>query len=174
MYRSSSRPQHIPDPEAKKPEDWDEEMDGSWEPPNIENPEFKGEWRPKDIPNPAYKGKWIHPEIANPDYTPDENLYLLKDIAGVGFDLWQVKSGSIFDNVWIGDDVDEASKHAEDTWGATKDGEKKAKEAQDEEERKKAEEESKKNAGDKKDDDEDNEADDEDKHDDHDHDHDEL
>ncbi|XP_055336005.1 calreticulin-like [Paramacrobiotus metropolitanus] len=172
------KPQHIPDPEAKKPEDWDEEMDGTWEPPNIENPEYKGEWKPKDIPNPAYKGKWIHPEVDNPEYTPDTSLYKLKDIGAIGFDLWQVKSGSIFDNVIITDDIEEAAKHAEDTWGATKDEEKKAKEKQDEEERKKAEEESKKNAADKKDDDEDDDDkkdDDKDEHDhDHDHDHDEL
>jgi len=169
------KPQHIPDPEAKKPEDWDEEMDGSWEPANIENPEYKGEWKAKDIPNPEYKGKWIHPEIDNPEYTPDDKLYLLKDIGVIGFDLWQVKSGSIFDNVLIGDDVEEASKHAEDTWGATKDNEKKAKEKQDEDERKKAEEESKKPGSDDKKDDDD-EADETDKHDhDHDdHDHDEL
>lgn len=33
--------EHIPDPDAKKPEDWDEEMDGEWEPPVIQNPEYK-------------------------------------------------------------------------------------------------------------------------------------
>lgn len=35
------KPEHIPDPDAKKPEDWDEEMDGEWEPPVIQNPEYK-------------------------------------------------------------------------------------------------------------------------------------
>lgn len=35
------KPQHIPDPEAKKPEDWDDEIDGEWEPPMIDNPEYK-------------------------------------------------------------------------------------------------------------------------------------
>lgn len=150
------KPQHIPDPDAKKPEDWDDEMDGSWEPPSIENPEYKGEWKPKDIPNPAYKGKWIHPEIENPEYKPEPNLYLFKDIGAVGIDIWQVKAGSIFDNILITDDAEEASAHAEATWGATKDAEKKAKEDQDAEDRKKAEEESKKE-GESKDDEEDDE-----------------
>jgi len=39
-------PSEIPDPEAEQPEDWDEEEDGEWEAPMIDNPEFKGEWKP--------------------------------------------------------------------------------------------------------------------------------
>lgn len=35
------KPENIPDPEAQKPEDWDEEMDGEWEPPMIPNQEYK-------------------------------------------------------------------------------------------------------------------------------------
>ena len=35
------KPEHIPDPDAKKPEDWDDEMDGEWEPPMIDNPDYK-------------------------------------------------------------------------------------------------------------------------------------
>ena len=40
----------IPDPDAEKPEDWDEEMDGDWEAPLIDNPECKaapgcGTWK---------------------------------------------------------------------------------------------------------------------------------
>lgn len=170
------RPQHIPDAEAKKPEDWDDEMDGAWEAPQIENPEFKGEWKAKDIPNADYKGKWVHPEIDNPAYAAESNLYLFKDIGAIGVDIWQVKSGSIFDNVLVCDDPEEAAKFAEDTWGATKDGEKKAKESVDEADRKKADEESKKDTdSSKKDDDEDNEEDDRAEHEhDHDHEHDEL
>merc|ERR1712013_757735 len=53
-----------------KPEDWDDEMDGEWEPPMIDNPEYKGEWKPRQIDNPDYKGAWVHPEIDNPDYNP--------------------------------------------------------------------------------------------------------
>lgn len=168
------RPQNIPDPEATKPEDWDEEMDGSWEPPQVENPEYKGEFKPKDIPNSAYKGKWIHPEVENPDYSAEPNLYRFKDIGVIGIDIWQVKSGSLFDNFLLTDDVDEASKHAEDTWGATKDGEKKMKETADEDDRKKADEESKKESDSSKNDDDETDADKDEDKEDHDHDHDEL
>jgi len=157
------KPEHIPDPDAKKPDDWDDEMDGDWEPPQIDNPEYKGVWKPKQIPNPNYKGKWVHPEIDNPEYAEDSNLYKYDNFGAIGFDLWQVKSGTIFDNILITDDVAHAEKVGNDTWGKTKDGEKKMKEAQDEEEKKKQEEERKKEEEEKKDskdedDDEDKEA----------------
>ncbi|NXG07058.1 CALR protein, partial [Sakesphorus luctuosus] len=85
------KPEHIPDPDAKKPEDWDEEMDGEWEPPVIQNPEYKGEWRPQQIDNPDYKGKWVHPEIDNPEYSPDPLLYSYDSFGVIGLDLWQVR-----------------------------------------------------------------------------------
>lgn len=138
------KPENIPDPDAKKPEDWDDEMDGEWEPPLIDNPDYKGEWKPKQIDNPNYKGKWIHPEIDNPEYAPDDKLYHYADIGAIGFDLWQVKSGTIFDNVLITDDVDYAEEHGKETWGKTKDPEQKMKDGQDEEERNQREEEEKK------------------------------
>lgn len=137
------KPQHIPDPDAKKPEDWDDEIDGEWEAPMIDNPDYKGEWKPKQIDNPNYKGEWVHPEIDNPDYTADDKLYKYDDIGAIGFDLWQVKSGTIFDNVLVTDSVESAEKMAKE-FEATKEGEKKMKDKQDEEERKKQEEEDKK------------------------------
>lgn len=134
------KPEFIPDPEAKKPDDWDEEMDGQWAPPKINNPEYKGEWKPKKIDNPKYSGPWIHPQIDNPDYKPDEYLYRYTNIGAVGFDLWQVKSGTIFDNILVTDDVEYAAKFGADTWGATKEPEQAAKNIIDEEEKKKEEE----------------------------------
>nr|AAR29935.1 calreticulin [Amblyomma geayi] len=128
------KPEYIPDPDATKPEDWDDDMDGEWEPPQINNPEYKGEWKPKQIDNPAYKGAWVHPEIDNPEYTADPKLYHHPEICTVGFDLWQVKSGTIFDNLLITDDEEYARVHGEETWAALKDAEKKMKEKQEEEE----------------------------------------
>lgn len=129
------KPEFISDPDAKKPDDWDDEMDGEWAPPKINNPEYKGEWKPKQIDNPNYKGAWIHPEIDNPDYTPDELLYKYNDIGAVGFDLWQVKSGTIFDNILVTDDEAHAEQVGNDTWAKTKEPEKTAKDKLDEEER---------------------------------------
>jgi len=150
------QPEHIPDPDATKPEDWDDEMDGEWEPPQIDNPNFKGEWKPKQIDNPAYKGPWIHPEIDNPEYSADSEIYRYPQVCGVGFDLWQVKSGTIFDNVLVTDSpatAEEVRKRIVDGIEA----EKKMKEGQDEEERKKSEAEKKSEDDDDsdKDDDED-------------------
>ncbi|XP_066551615.1 calreticulin [Amia ocellicauda] len=137
------KPENIPDPDAKKPEDWDEEMDGEWEPPMIPNPEYKGEWKPKQIENPNFKGVWVHPEIDNPEYTPDSNIYKFDNIGVLGLDLWQVKSGTIFDNFLIADDEKEAEEFGNESWGETKEAEKKMKDKLDEEERKQREEEEK-------------------------------
>lgn len=153
------KPEHIPDPDASKPEDWDDEMDGEWEPPMIDNPDYKGEWAPKQIDNPEYKGTWEHPEIDNPEYQADPAIYLREEICTVGLDLWQVKSGTIFDNILFTDDLAVASKAAAGA-KATQEGEKKVKDAQDEEERKKAEAEAKSSESNKDEDEDDEDEDD--------------
>merc|ERR1739844_767342 len=61
------------------------------------------------------------------------------EVCKLGFDLWQVKAGTIFDNIMITDDPEAAKKAGEDLWAVTKDAEKKMKDEQDEEERKEAE-----------------------------------
>jgi len=136
-------PKQIADPEATKPDDWSDEDDGEWEAPMIDNPEFKGEWKVKRIENPAYKGEWKAKQIANPEYKDD--VYAFDDISHVGFELWTVNNGSIFDNIVVCDDLEYAKSFAEKTWKKTSEGEKAAKEAWDkaqkpEEEEKKEEE----------------------------------
>jgi len=133
-------PKEIPDPSATKPEDWDDELDGEWERPVIPNPEYQGEWKPKMIDNPAYKGEWVHPMVPNPDYYDDENLYLYESNKYVGFELWQVKSGTIFDNILITDDAGEADKFAEKA-KKTREGEKKMWDHQEDERKAKQDEE---------------------------------
>jgi calreticulin len=165
-------PKEISDPDAKKPEDWDDELDGEWEAPLIANPEYKGEWKAKRIPNPEYKGEWVHPQIPNPDYKDDDSIYLFENNQYVGLEIWQVKAGTIFDNIIITDSVEEADKLVEAT-KAEREAEKKSKDKEDEERRQKDEAERKAREAEKKDD----EAADEDSHDDHaghDHSHDEL
>lgn len=149
------KPEHIADPDATKPEDWDDEMDGEWEPPMIDNPEYKGEWKARQIDNPDYKGAWVHPEIDNPEYNEEEAKTIGKfdEVCKLGFDLWQVKAGTIFDNLMITDDPEAAKKAGEELWAVTKDAEKKMKDEQDEEERKKAEAEAKTAEGDEDDED---------------------
>ena len=49
--------------------------------------------------------------------------------------MWQVKSGTIFDNILIGDDASEAEAFAKETFEVTKEAEKTMKDKQDEEEK---------------------------------------
>ena len=78
----------IKDPEAKKPEDWDDRAKiddpedakpADWDvPEHIADPEAKkpedwddemdGEWEPAMIDNPAFKGEWKPKQIDNPAY----------------------------------------------------------------------------------------------------------
>merc|ERR1712147_185276 len=130
----------IVDSEAKKPDDWDDEEDGEWEAPMKDNP--------------AYKGFWEAKKIANPEYEDDDAVYKFDDIGFVGFDLWQVKGGTIFDNVIITDDKAEADAFAK-KWKDLSEVEKS---------KKKEEDDAKKSADDKKaesDDDDDDEDDEE-------------
>ncbi|CAA6665585.1 unnamed protein product [Spirodela intermedia] len=114
-------PEEIPDPDATKPEDWIDEEDGKWTAPTIPNPDYRGPWKPRRIRNRDYKGKWSAPVIDNPEFKEDPNLYVFPNLKYVGFELWQVKSGSIFDNILICDDPEYALKVAEETWGKYKD-----------------------------------------------------
>ncbi|KAM1038648.1 hypothetical protein ACFX13_034039 [Malus domestica] len=119
-------PKEITDPDAKKPEDWDDEEDGEWTAPTIPNPEYKGEWKPKKIKNPNFKGKWKAPLIDNPEFKDDPELYVYPNLKYVGIELWQVKSGTLFDNILITDEPEYAKQLAEETWGKQKDAEKAA------------------------------------------------
>merc|ERR1719262_928086 len=80
----------------------------------------------KRISNPAYKGIWEAKKIANPEYEDDDKVYSYSDFGFLGFDLWQVKGGTIFDNIILTDDVAEADKFAK-TWKALSEDETAAK-----------------------------------------------
>jgi calreticulin len=165
-----SIPKQIPDPDAEKPSDWSDDADGEWEAPMIPNPEYKGEWKPRQIDNPAYKGPWKHPEIPNPDYVEKTDLYKYEDFGGIGIDIWQVKSGTLFDNIIIADSVSEVEAFTKSVWSSSsKDAEKsmfdtkEAKKKEEEEaERKRIEDERKKQDEAKKDEDDDDDDDDDD------------
>jgi len=88
-----------------------------------DNEAFKGDWMGKRISNPAYKGFWEAKKIANPEYVDDDAVYKYADFGFIGFDLWQVKGGTIFDNVIVCDDVAEADSFAK-KWKALSEVEK--------------------------------------------------
>merc|ERR1711972_557297 len=130
----------IVDADAKKPDDWDDEEDGEWEAPMKDNPAYKGDWNGK--------------RISNPEYEDDDSVYKFDDFGFIGFDLWQVKGGTIFDNVIVTDDKAEADAFAK-KWKTL---------SEVENAKKKEEDDNKKAADDKKDEaDEDDDEDDEDK-----------
>merc|ERR1712224_85530 len=87
-------------------------------------------------------------KIDNPEYEDDDSVYKYADFGFIGFDLWQVKSGTIFDNVIITDDESEADSFT-----------KKWKELSEVEKSKKKEEDDSKKAEDKKKEDEDEDDD---------------
>merc|ERR1712196_284480 len=126
-----------------------------------------GEWKPKRITNKAYKGKWEAPDIDNPDFVDDPELYaVVKDNGLVGFELWQVKAGSIFDNILVCDDPDFAKAEAEKNIVPLQTKEKEMKKKKDDEEaeqrRKEDEERKAKEAVNNDDDDDDDDDEDED------------
>merc|ERR1719327_1413899 len=143
----------IVDTAAKKPDDWDDEEDGEWEAPMIDNPEYKGEWSVKRISNPAYKGFWESKKIDNPEYEDDKTVYKYDSFGFIGFDLWQVKGGTIFDNVIICDDKADADAFAA-KWKALSEHEKAEKKKEDA-----AKKEDDKKKEDEKDDDDDDDED---------------
>lgn len=154
-------PTSIPDPDAEKPAEWDDSEDGEWEAPTIPNPKCEevgcGEWtRPKKA-NPAYKGKWKAPMIDNPKYIgvwkprkiPNAEYYEISNptllpVNGIGFEIWTMDQGVLFDNVWLGSDIAAAKKFREATFAEKQ----KIELAREEELNKKAEAEAKKSGKD--------------------------
>merc|ERR1712031_97514 len=91
-------------------------------------------------------------KIDNPEYEDDNNVYKYPEFGFLGFDLWQVKGGTIFDNVIVCDDKAEADAFAA-KWKALSEHEKAEK---------KKEDDSKKEEDKKKEDEKDAEDDDDD------------
>merc|ERR1712071_256582 len=91
----------------------------------VDNPEYKGPWSAEMIKNPDFKGQWVQPKIPNPNYKYNDKMYAVcpDGCSHVGFELWQVKAGTIFDDIIVTDSLEEAQAFAEETFFAKKDGE---------------------------------------------------
>ncbi|KAJ3373007.1 hypothetical protein HDU91_001440 [Kappamyces sp. JEL0680] len=136
-------PDTIPDPSVQKPEgtrarlttDWDDEEDGDWTAPSIANPKcadvsgcgkwtapmirnpaYKGKWTAPMIDNPDYKGVWAPRKIPNPDYFEDNKPSNFKKMGAIGFELWSMQNGFLFDNIYVGHSEADAKSLAEETW----------------------------------------------------------
>ena len=102
--------QLVPDPFASKPLEWDDEEDGPFVAPLVENPLYKGPWFPAKVDNPEFRGEWKPRQRGNPEY--EEEVYAYSDLGAIGLELWTVHEGSIFDNILICDSWDYAKGEA--------------------------------------------------------------
>jgi len=125
----------VPDPEAEKPEDWDDEEDGDWVAPQVPNPKcseasgcgkwevpmknnpnYKGKWSAPQIDNPKYKGEWAPRKIANPKYFEDKTPANFEPLGAIGFELWTMQNDILFDNIYVGHSVEEAKALQKETF----------------------------------------------------------
>lgn len=132
----------VPDPNAVKPNDWLDSEPlyiknpdpnsnepyvlnpkcsevsgcGPWSPPLVYNDNYKGPWIPPQIENPDYEGEWIPRLIDNPEYYEDTNPANLKDIGGLGFELWSMNDNILFNNIYLGHSIEEAEYIGNSTW----------------------------------------------------------
>lgn len=125
-----SAPRYIPDPDAVKPldapDDWKPPMIvnpkcetgcGSWTPPMIGNADYKGPWIAPEIENPNFQGTWQPRKIDNPDYYELENPYQFDNsVGGLGFELWNMDGGVLFDNIYLGNAIAEAELIGNETF----------------------------------------------------------
>ena len=79
------------------------------------------------VANPAYKGEWSPKQIKNDKY--EEGVQLAAyDSSYIGFELWVVNNGTIFDNILVTDDIEYAKAQGEKLWRPTSKDEKEKKE----------------------------------------------
>lgn len=81
--------------------------------------------------------------IPNPEFEDDKEIYKYDSFKYVGIDIWQVKSGTIFDNIFVGDNKAEFDAFVAATFSKTQSAEKAAFDKIKEAEKKKEEEERK-------------------------------
>lgn len=116
--------EYIRNPDAVKPAAWDDEEDGEWkapiirnpkcfhgcgkwEAPKIVNPNYVGEWTPPTVENPAYQGEWKPPMIKNPKFNAETVMHI-NPVDAIGIDVWSMHSGVLFNNIYLGNLVEEA------------------------------------------------------------------
>jgi calreticulin len=110
LKEANNQPKYIPDPTKQKPEKWNAEEDGVWEPPLIPNPRWRAGSEPRMVRNPKYKGPWKAGLVRNPEYSEERAKSLYQQCnpcEHIGFELWQVDAGTVFDDILITDSEDE-------------------------------------------------------------------
>ncbi|XP_023390325.1 calreticulin-3 isoform X2 [Pteropus vampyrus] len=131
---------HFLDASANKPSDWNSELDGDWQAPMLQKPPYQDGLKPEGID----KDVWLHQKMKNTNYLTEYDLSEFENIGAIGLELWQVRSGTIFDNFLITDSEEYAENFGKATWGETKGPEREMDDIQAKEEVKKAHEEDEK------------------------------
>uniref|UniRef100_A0A8C2NT91 Calreticulin n=1 Tax=Capra hircus TaxID=9925 RepID=A0A8C2NT91_CAPHI len=134
--KSQDWEKHFLDASASKPSDWKGELDGDWQAAMLQKPPYQDGLKPEGID----KDVWLHQKMKN-NYLTEYDLSEFENIGAIGLELWQVRSGTIFDNFLITDDEEYAENFGKATWGETKGPEKEMDAIQAKEEVKKAQEE---------------------------------
>ncbi|XP_042526550.1 calreticulin-3 isoform X2 [Dipodomys spectabilis] len=106
--------QHFLD--ASAPSDWNSELDGDWQAAMLQKPPYQDGLRAEGIDRDV----WLHKKMQSASYLLQQDLLEFENIGAIGLELWQVRSGTIFDNFLITDDEDYAVKFGKATWGETK------------------------------------------------------
>ncbi|OQS05316.1 calnexin [Thraustotheca clavata] len=111
-----NEPKTIPNLKITKPEDWDEETKGPWKRPMMTNPAYKGKWTPPMIENPDYVGEWEPRKIPNPEYYEDLHPARMDPIGAVALEVWSMATNIQIDNIWLGHDLQDAFDFARESW----------------------------------------------------------
>ncbi|XP_054982659.1 calreticulin-3 isoform X2 [Sorex araneus] len=105
---------------ASAPSDWNSKLDGDLQAPLLQKPPYQDSLKAEGINNDV----WLHHKLKNTNYLTEYDLSEFENIGAIGLELWQVRSGTIFDNFLITDDEEYAEKFGKATWGETKGPEK--------------------------------------------------
>lgn len=131
------------------PEDWDEEEDGEFEPPQVPNPACTdgpgcGVWVRPTIPNPDYKGKWVAPLIDNPEYVgvweprqidnphffEDTNPHRIPAMSAVAIEIWTMSGGIEFDDIIVSNNEANTLEYGREAWSKEHNGIKETQDSQ--------------------------------------------
>uniref|UniRef100_A0A8C4TTG7 Calreticulin 3 n=1 Tax=Falco tinnunculus TaxID=100819 RepID=A0A8C4TTG7_FALTI len=106
-------PRKVNDPTVRKPIDWDDRM-------QIDDPE---DIKPEDWDEAEFITDTSAEKPEDPRCSMDNtlsNFSFYENISIIGLDIWQVRSGTIFNNFLVIDDKAYAEDFGYETWGETK------------------------------------------------------
>ncbi|KAM5237940.1 calreticulin-3 [Ctenodactylus gundi] len=116
---------------------WPSDLDRDWPAPLLQKPPYQEGLMPEGID----RDLWLHQKMSSAQPLLPYDLAEFENIGALGLELWQVRSGTIFDNFLLTDDEEYAENFGKATWGETKGPEREMDDIQAKEEMKRAREE---------------------------------